>query len=1247
MSLRNPLLTILAIVGLALGLVWPGAPTPQAAAAASGRTSLISYAPARLPSGMAATYASGWAASLPDISADGDRIVFATNLGMAPEDTNRLTDIYLYDRPARAFILASPTPAGPDGRRAAGIDGVSTAVVSRISHDGRYVVYASTSHGLIAADTNPQYDVYLFDSATGLVHLASQSYDGSALNDIVSWPDVTSVGGRIWVVFQTASPKIVPGDTNGVADVFMRDMVTGETVRVSLGNDGAQADGASGQPAISRDGNWVAFYSRATNLVPGDTNGLGDIFVRNLLNNTTVRISVGPGGAEANGESQAPDISGDGGRVIFRSAATNLVANDTNGVVDVFVSNRGDGSVTRASVSGDGAQGDKLSGGWNDALSLPAVSHDGRFVTFPSQATNLVVGDTNGASDSFVRDLEAGTTERLNIAPGGAQGGGTGSTIHIADGGQLATFHGGSDLSPMLINMFMGVFLRDRSAAPSPPTVTIDAPWPNPALQVPLVDVHLVGRATDTDGDPASTIVGYAWVSSLDRVVAQAASASPAASSLSIGIHSFTLVVIDDDGEAAVAGPGEVRVMAPGADQIKTLIITNIARLHALYPGDPNVDALEARLAQLAAHQQVRGRVIDVGADAQTALAYTTWEREPTTVRANQLVERIKGQIDRAWGGYPALAYLVIVGDDRVIPFRRVPDRMPAVSDGWPTESSYAEQNLIPAGSTVGRALRDNQILTDDYYAYNTARYGLGKLAPPRYFLPELGTGRLVERPAEMLAAIDTFLGGDSVAVAKAAVSAQVGDLAEDLGARACARLAADGLIVDCSLVVAAWTANDFRSRVLGAGVRNDIVSFQHHAYHGGFGITNNLVTAGDLAGAGADLARAMLTTVGCHAGLNVPPYDERYALDLPQAALSRQANYLASTGYGIGCAGCVAWTEQLIDLFEHELVSGGSATPGQALAAAKAAYHQAPLYPGDTEGDEKASLQLTLYGLPMYRYQTPGTALTATAPEGGVEVGMSSRQLAAGLTVNSFTYRFPPLDEVVTAGGRYYTLNGEAAVGNQEPVQPRYTADLSFPGTRAHGVVFRGGSYAPLADFDPVVAAMMNEYVSAAEPGLSGEAWRPALPARVNSLGDGATMVAALGQYQPSSRTERVFQSLALDVYYHTDSADVAAPWIKAMRSLRSGDQAAISVEATDPAGVAAVVVAYTTGAGEWRSLELALAGGVWAGTIPAGETTRLFVQAVDGAGNVATIDNGGAYYGPTSVGKAPASLYLPLLAR
>jgi Tol biopolymer transport system component len=240
--------------------------------------------------------------------------------------------------------------------------------------------------------------------ATGASHYASLSADGSV------------------AAFYSYAANLVLGDSNSQADVFVRDLGTITTTRVSVATGGAQATGGpSYNPRLSGDGRWVLFESDATNLVLTDTNSLRDVFLHDRQTGTTTRVSVGPGGVQATGGPSGFGVGGsglaispDGSLVAFQSQATNLVLTDTNSARDIFVFDVNAQVTTRVSVATGGGQANGFS-------SSPALSADGRYVAFYSSATNLVTGDTNSADDIFIHDRQTGTTTRISIGLMGAQ----------------------------------------------------------------------------------------------------------------------------------------------------------------------------------------------------------------------------------------------------------------------------------------------------------------------------------------------------------------------------------------------------------------------------------------------------------------------------------------------------------------------------------------------------------------------------------------------------------------------------------------------------------------------------------------------------------------------------------------------------------------------------------------------------------------------------------------------------------
>ncbi len=352
------------------------------------------------------------------ISANGRYVVFNSDAtNLVPGDTNHRGDVFVHDRATGRTTRISVSSSG---HQATCTDPFGCSGAAGISADGRYVGFVSSAANLVAGDTNGASDIFVRDRWTRRTALVSVSSDGRQAN-ATSGSAAISADSR-YVAFVSAASNLVPGDSNGVADVFVRDLKTGRTSRLSVTSRGGQANSWSDSPAIGAHGRYVAFTSSASNLVAGDTNNLPDVFVHDRATGQTRRVSVGSHGTQAEGArysngSNAPSISADGRYVAFHSDATNLVAGDTNGVFDIFVRDRRTGSTTRISVSSGGAQANA------ETLGPPTISADGRYVAFGSLASNLVADDNNDITDAFMRDRRTGRTTLVSLSTDGRQGG--------------------------------------------------------------------------------------------------------------------------------------------------------------------------------------------------------------------------------------------------------------------------------------------------------------------------------------------------------------------------------------------------------------------------------------------------------------------------------------------------------------------------------------------------------------------------------------------------------------------------------------------------------------------------------------------------------------------------------------------------------------------------------------------------------------------------------------------------------
>ncbi len=334
-----------------------------------------------------------------------------------------------------------------------GTEGNSASQDAAVSADGRFVAFQSFATNLVPGDTNGNTDIFVHDRETGATERVSVASDGTQGNLFSENPAVNSDGR--FVAFQSRATNFVPGDTT-TWDVFVHDRETGATEPVSVASDGAPGDANSNNPSMSADGRFVAFISGASNLVPGDTNRTGDVFVHDRETGATERVSVASDGTEANLTATVCSISADGRYVAFHSFASNLVLGDTNGFADIFVHDRETGATERVSVASDGTQGNATS--WQ-----PSLSADGRHVAFYTAASNLVPADTNGETDVFVHDRETGATERVSVASDGAQVNDFSWQPSISGDGRYVAFQSdASGFDPGDTNGFLDVYIHDR-----------------------------------------------------------------------------------------------------------------------------------------------------------------------------------------------------------------------------------------------------------------------------------------------------------------------------------------------------------------------------------------------------------------------------------------------------------------------------------------------------------------------------------------------------------------------------------------------------------------------------------------------------------------------------------------------------------------------------------------------------------------------------------------------------------------
>jgi Tol biopolymer transport system component len=413
---------------------------------------------------------SNGASSNSSLTDDGRYVAFesvSTNLP-SQNDTNGVQDIFVRDRTAGTTVRASVSSSNKQAN-----DISRSSAMAKL---GRYVVFESVATNLVSGDRNRKTDVFLRDLTAGTTTGLSVSSSGVEGTGDSRIPTITPDGR--YVAFYSSASNLVTGDTNGKADIFVRDRVAGTTVRASVGPGGVQGDQdvSFSRPSISADGRYVAFVSPATNLVTGDSNGLNDVFVRDLVDSTTVRVSVSSFADEANSSSASPAISADGAFVAFASAASNLAPNDFGKKSDIFVHELASSRTWRVSVATSGAEPNDSSSGPSISADGRYIAFTSLATNLKTPDNN--VGDPifdAAGYDVFVHDRTNATTTIASVSTSGSQSLGLHTTPDISGDGRYVSFDSTASLGTGDTNGVEDVFLRDRGASVVP-LVVLDTP---------------------------------------------------------------------------------------------------------------------------------------------------------------------------------------------------------------------------------------------------------------------------------------------------------------------------------------------------------------------------------------------------------------------------------------------------------------------------------------------------------------------------------------------------------------------------------------------------------------------------------------------------------------------------------------------------------------------------------------------------------------------------------------------------
>ncbi|HKB15984.1 MAG TPA: hypothetical protein VKF62_07955, partial [Planctomycetota bacterium] len=397
----------------------------------------------------------GGTAALVAFSASGEYVAFSSaSAGLVPGDTNGIPDVFVYRRGTGAIVRVNVTSAG-----AQAIDGIPYYV--SLSATGRFVVFSSSSTNLVPGDTNGTIDVFrhdrdadgdgVFDEpgaiSTIRVNVTSAGAQANGYGQI--GPQAVSADGNRIAFYGSATNLLSGPDANGAAalDCFVRDVAAGTTTLVSSTAAGVQGNGTSTEPVISADGAFVAFWGQGSNLVPG-TNFLDSKVLRKNLATGAIELVASLG--------WRPTLSETGQRIAFASTAANLVPGDTNGLADVFVRDFATGTVLRASVSSAGAQA-------NAEADWPRISENGNVVVFTSQATNLVAPAPGAIVHLYARDLSTGTTLLVDRSASGTySNNGNSHPIPSCTGADVLFQSAAGNLGPAVAAGGWHLYVRDE-----------------------------------------------------------------------------------------------------------------------------------------------------------------------------------------------------------------------------------------------------------------------------------------------------------------------------------------------------------------------------------------------------------------------------------------------------------------------------------------------------------------------------------------------------------------------------------------------------------------------------------------------------------------------------------------------------------------------------------------------------------------------------------------------------------------
>ncbi len=716
--------------------------------------------------------------------------------------------------------------------------------------------------------------------------------------------------------------------------------------------------------------------------------------------------------------------------------------------------------------------------------------------------------------------------------------------------------------------------------------------------------------------------------------------------------------------------------ITPIAGGYQTIILTDLARTS----GTPaEIAALESSLAGFAARPEIAGVVVDVGSADRVAEANTQADAQLACPYAKNLVAGAVKEIIDAYRAVNPLAYVVIVGDDSVIPFFRYPDNALLAN----------EKNYVPPvrdASASQASLKLGYVLGQDEYG-SLVELSLKASTLP---LPDLPVGRLVETAGDARAVLEAYLTTPAGVITPTTQPLVTGyDFLEDAALAVQFELeqgmgqAADTLITARDVSPAdpsAWSAAALREKLFNN--RYDLMFLAGH-----FSASSALaadyrtrVLASDLANAPVDLSNVIIFSAGCHAGYNIVNADGIPQVtrepDWPQAFAQKGATLIAGTGYQYGDTDFIEYSERLYLEFSRQLRTGsGPISIGHALVAAKSKYLADTVQLRGIH--EKSFLEATIFGLPMLMVDMPGVRIDP-AGEGSIVTTTgpytTNPGLTLGLTAADVTLTPALVEQTVVLSNvvdlspqlAFYLAGSDGVVSNPaEPTLPLELDSVGVPGTVLRGVGFRGGSYMDIPNVLPLSGAPTTEIRGVHTPFIT-DVFFPIRPWNVNYFGllqdpvSGTTRLAVTpAQFRSADPgsflgTLRKFDTLDFRLFYSQNATEYSAgsipaladaPAIVNVAALPSVDVVdfKIQVVGNPAAGIQEVWVVYTTCDiddvcdGLWQPIDLEQKpsdSSLWEGSLelsgtPAGDL-RFMVQAASGVGLVSLATNLGAYYIP-----------------